>query len=63
MDYIVDKILGHRKTKKGLKFHVLCEGYSRAHATWEPIDNFMEDGHVANDVLAQYMYDRDMVIP
>lgn len=63
MDYIVGKILGHRKTKKGLKFHVLWEGYSRAHATWEPIDNFMEDGHVTNDVLSQYMYDRDMIIP
>lgn len=63
MDYIVDKIIDHRKTRKGLKFRVLWEGYPRSQATWEPIEHFMEDGHVTNDILSQYMYERSMFIP
>ena len=60
VDYTVDGILGHQKD---LKFHVLSEGYPRVHATWEPAEHFMEEGHVTNEVLSQYMYDRDMIIP
>ena len=64
MDFVVDKILKHRKHKKnGLEFHVLWAGYPRSQATWEPIDHFMEDGHVTNEILSQYMHDRDMIIP
>ena len=29
----------------------------------EPVKHFMEEGHVTNEVLSQYMYDRDMIIP
>jgi transposase InsO family protein len=63
MDYIVDKILDHRKRKRKLQFLVKWHGYTSDEATWEPIEHFMDDGHVTNDALSQYMYDLDMLIP
>jgi hypothetical protein len=64
MDYVVDKILGHRGTKRSLRFKVRWLGYPDSEATWEPIQNFSdEDGHVTNDVLSEYLHDHDMIIP
>ena len=64
MDYVVDKILGHRGTKRSLRFKVRWLGYPDSEATWEPIQNFSdEDGHVTNDILSEYLHDHDMIIP
>lgn len=64
MDYIVDKILAHKGKGKALRFKVRWLGYPDDQSTWEPMQNFIDDdGHLANEELSKYLYDRDMFIP
>jgi hypothetical protein len=44
----VDKILSHKKSKKGYSYQVKWHGFPASEATWEPSTNFL-DQNVLND--------------
>jgi hypothetical protein len=56
MDYIVDKIVTHKKTRGELYFLVHWDGYGPEYDSWESDVNFrQDDGTITNEILLEYL--------
>ena len=53
-EWIVDKILAHRRVGKGVQYLTVYAGYRDIDATWQPRRDFMNNGHVTNQILKNY---------
>jgi len=63
MDYIVEKVLKHRTSKKkGLELRIRWLGYNSDYDSWEPLANFTDaDGAVVNTVVIAYFAENGIV--
>lgn len=50
-EYEVEAIVGHRKKKDGIHYHIKWKGYSSGENTWEPEDSLIPH---ARDILNSY---------
>lgn len=56
LEYVVEDILKHEKTRKQLRLFTKWLGYPESQATWEEIRNFTDDdGRVDNVIVQDYL--------
>jgi len=54
-EFRVHEIVGHRKRHGKLYFHVMWEGFTEEHATWEPREHFEDDEGNTTVALLEYI--------
>jgi len=56
-EYIVEKILNHRKKGKGYQFLTLWKGYPEHDATWQKTSDFIDSSGNKNGIWQEYISD------
>lgn len=61
-EYIVEQIVEHRISSRGMQFRVKWKGYDHRSNTWEPLRSFSRSDGTYTQALEDYIFEHNIVI-